>query len=154
MRVLAIWVGAMLAACTATLVPGVSGVGSGTDGGGSDSGGNDSGGDNSGSVDGGSSADGGAMGPAGRIRINGKNLVDANGAVVRLTGINWFGFETNTFVPHGLWVRSMSSILDQMKAAGFNTLRVPFSTALLDPAHAPNGFDATLNPDLVGKSGL
>jgi endoglucanase len=102
----------------------------------------------------GSGSGGGTTGTPGRIRINGKNLVDASGATVRLTGVNWFGFETDTFIPHGLWARSMDSMLDQIKTAGFNTLRIPFSTAMLDPANVPNGFDAALNPDLVGKSAL
>src|SRR5689334_13095394 len=31
-------------------------------------------------------------------------LVDASsGCQVSLTGVNWFGFETSTFAPHGLW---------------------------------------------------
>ena len=29
-------------------------------------------------------------------------LEDASGCEVRLIGVNWFGFETRTFSPHGL----------------------------------------------------
>jgi hypothetical protein len=33
-------------------------------------------------------------------------LADASGCKVRLIGVNWFGFETHTFSPHGLWARN------------------------------------------------
>src|SRR5438270_358387 len=36
----------------------------------------------------------------------GARLLDANDQEVRLTGVNWFGFETESFSPHGLWARN------------------------------------------------
>jgi endoglucanase len=156
MRLASICIGVALSACVG-VAPGGTSDGVDESGGNTGSGGDgdgDGGGDGSGMGAGSGSGSGSTMGPVGRIRIDGKNLVDHTGATVRITGINWFGFETDTFVPHGLWARSMDSVLDQITTAGFNTLRVPFSTALLDPANKPNGFDATLNPDLVGKSGV
>jgi endoglucanase len=100
----------------------------------------------------GSGSGGGTAMATGRIRIKGKDLVDEAGKTVRLTGINWFGFETDTYAPHGLWARSMDSMLDQIKSAGFNTLRVPFSSQMFEPGIVPKGVDTTLNPDLVGKT--
>ncbi|MDC7223611.1 MAG: cellulase family glycosylhydrolase [Spirochaetales bacterium] len=50
----------------------------------------------------------------------------------RMTGVNWFGFETDIYVPHGLWVRDYKSMLQQMKDLGFNTVRLPFSNEMLD----------------------
>jgi endoglucanase len=95
-----------------------------------------------------------ATAAAGRIRIQGPNLVDANGRVVRLTGINWFGLETPNYAPHGLWQRSMDAMLDQIRALGFNTIRVPFCTQMFDGDATPNGIHEQLNPELVGKSAL
>jgi len=115
------------------------------DGGGNGAGGN---GNGSGGGDG-----GGTPGPANRLRIDGNRIVDDKGAPVRLTGLSWFGLETETFAPHGLGLRSMDSVLDQVVTAGFNTLRVPFSSRLFDPGATPTGIDAALNPDLAGKSG-
>lgn len=91
---------------------------------------------------------------AGRLGIAGNRIIDDRGESARLTGLNWFGLETSGFAPHGLWQRSMDSILDQIAAAGFNTLRVPFSNRLLEPGATPSGIDAGLNPDLAGASGL
>ena len=101
------------------------------------------------------SADGaaGAGGAAGRIRIAGAHLVNEHGAVVRLTGVNWFGLETSNYVPHGLWQRSMAAMLDQIKALGFNVIRVPFCSQLFDAGSVPNGIDLAQNPELAGKTG-
>ncbi len=81
-------------------------------------------------------------------------LVDASRCVVHLTGVNWFGFETGTFAPHGLGVRNWQDMLDQIARTGFNTLRLPFSNQLFDPASVPQGINYQLNPDLKGLQGL
>ena len=92
---------------------------------------------------------------AGPLRTQGGKLVDANGKSVTLTGVNWFGFETDTFAPHGLWARNWKSMLDQIKSSGFNTIRLPYSNQLFDPASKPTvGIDFKKNPDLKGLQGL
>jgi endoglucanase len=69
-------------------------------------------------------------------------LVDASsGCQVYLTGVNWFGFESNTFAPHGLWARNWQDMLNQMAQAGFNTLRLPFTDQLFDPASKPQAIN-------------
>ena len=90
----------------------------------------------------------------GRFTVAGGRILDASGNPVRFTGINWFGLETPNFAPHGLWQRPMDAMLDQVAALGFNVLRVPFSSQLLDAGSTPNGVDFSQNADLVGKSGL
>src|ERR1044072_547242 len=57
-------------------------------------------------------------------------IVDSQGHKVVLTGVNWFGSETGTFAPHGLWARSWESMLDQMAKQGFNTIRFPYSNEM------------------------
>ena len=48
------------------------------------------------------------------------------GKPVKLTGINWFGFETGELVVHGLWTgRTMDSFLAQIAEIGFTSLRIP-----------------------------
>ena len=82
-------------------------------------------------------------------------LVDANCHSVRLTGVNWFGMETDAFAPHGLETRSWQSMLDQIAQSGFNTIRLPFSNQFLDdPKSLPNSINYQLNPDLQGLHGL
>jgi endoglucanase len=82
-------------------------------------------------------------------------LVDASsGCQVYLTGVNWFGFESNTFAPQGLWVRNWQDMLNQMALVGFNTLRLPFTDQFFEPASKPQGINYRLNPDLSGLQGL
>ncbi len=91
--------------------------------------------------------------PSGWLHTDGARILDANGQPVRLTGLSWFGLETPNYAPHGLWSRSMASMLDQIKQLGYNSLRVPFSTQLFDPGSTPNSIDYHQNPDLVGLDG-
>jgi endoglucanase len=71
-----------------------------------------------------------------------------------MVGVSWFGFETPSFAPHGLDVRNYQDMLHQMARLGFNTIRLPYSNQLFDPASAPTGINYTLNPDLRGAQGL
>jgi len=88
------------------------------------------------------------------LHTDGALLRDSQGRRVRLSGLNWFGLETCAFAPQGLDHRSWGDLLDQARALGFNTLRLPVSDQLLDPASRPVGIDYALNPDLRGLSGL
>jgi endoglucanase len=88
------------------------------------------------------------------LHTNGGQIVDSQGRAVRLTGLNWFGLETPNYCPHGLWVRSMDSMLDQISGLGYNVIRVPYCTQMLDPGSTPNGIDYNLNPALQGLTGL
>ncbi|GHJ41781.1 glycoside hydrolase family 5 protein [Streptomyces sp. TS71-3] len=85
---------------------------------------------------------------------DGAQLVDATGAPVRMTGINWFGAETGNYLPHGLWARNYRDMVDQMAGLGYNTLRLPYSNEMLKAGSTPNGIDYNKNPDLAGLTGL
>src|ERR1700752_199116 len=67
----------------------------------------------------------------GYLRAFHSELVDASsGCLVSLTGVNWFGFETSTFAPHGLWARNWHDMLKQIVQTGFNTIRLPYTNQL------------------------
>lgn len=91
---------------------------------------------------------------AGYLSTSGNQIVDASGNTVRITGINWFGFETGNRVVHGLWARGYKSVLDQIKSLGFNTLRIPYSNAMLRAGAATSSINFALNPDLQGLTPL
>lgn len=90
---------------------------------------------------------------AGFWHTSGSRILDSNNQPVRIAGINWFGFETGNLSPHGLWVRSYRDMMNQMKALGFNSIRLPFSDAIFSGA-LPVSIDAVSNPDLQGLSAL
>lgn len=85
-------------------------------------------------------------------------------SIGRLTGVNWFGFETSSYVVHGLWSRDYKSMLQQIHDLGFNCIRIPWSNAMI--GKNPNGIQINaygvdaytgrtgLNTDLEGLSSL
>ena len=90
----------------------------------------------------------------GWLSTSGNQIVDAAGHTVQIAGVNWFGFESSTLAPHGLWTRGYQDMMDQMVELGFNTIRLPFSSEMLHTNAAPNGIDFNKNPDLRGLSAL
>jgi len=100
------------------------------------------------------------------LHVEGNRLLDGNGKAARFTGVNWFGFETSNEAPHGIWARDYRSMLKQMADLGFNSVRLPWSNAIMRPdAKVVNGafnsngadpYDQTnpMNGSLGGKSPL
>lgn len=103
-------------------------------------------------------------GGEGFLSMSGATMIDSNGEPVRLTGVNWFGFETANRVVHGLWSRDYRSMLRQVRDLGFNAVRIPWSNAILEPGSAPNSitfsgpdpYDGTspMNQPLQGKTSM
>ncbi|MFG1655823.1 cellulase family glycosylhydrolase [Micromonospora chersina] len=91
----------------------------------------------------------------GYLHTSGNKIVDSTGATVRLTGINWFGMETDNKTFHGLWSSNpWRGQLDTMARLGYNTLRIPYSNDALKPGATATGINDFVNPDLVGLSPL
>ncbi|MFI7044004.1 cellulase family glycosylhydrolase [Streptosporangium sandarakinum] len=91
----------------------------------------------------------------GYLHTSGNKIVDSAGATVRLTGINWFGMETDNRTFHGLWSSNpWRSQIDKMASLGYNTLRVPFSNDALKPGATATSVNDYVNPDLAGNTPL
>lgn len=84
---------------------------------------------------------------------NGK-IYDANQQEIKLYGVNWFGFETRNYVPHGLWARNWQDMITQMQNLGFNAVRMPICPVSLQANTQPNSIDYSQNADLQGLSSL
>jgi len=78
---------------------------------------------------------------------SGNQILDANNQPVRIAAINWYGFETTTFVAHGLWIADYKAILDRIKSSGFNTVRIPYSDQMM----SQNPVLGTLN---INRNGI
>lgn len=88
------------------------------------------------------------------LHTSGSKILDGSNKVVRLSGLNWFGFETSNNAPHGLGARNWKRVLDQIKSQGYNVIRLPFSNAMLKTSTRPSGINYTINPDLEGLTSL
>ena len=76
-----------------------------------------------------------------------------------LTGANWYGFNLEQRMLVGLNVANHDELMDQIASRGINVIRVPISTELLlewrdGEARVPQSVNASLNPDLAGKTTL
>ena len=87
---------------------------------------------------------------SGYLSVSGTALINHRGEGVRLTGVNWFGFETEVMLPHGLWSRLHDEMLAQVIALGFNSIRLPFSNEML----ASEQEVETVDPRLTGLTPL
>ncbi|MBN1700123.1 MAG: cellulase family glycosylhydrolase [Spirochaetales bacterium] len=93
------------------------------------------------------------------LSVSGNTIRDRNGNAVRLTGINWFGFETNPLGLGGLqsvnWMHGFNLISER----GFNILRLPLSLEIVSDWKAGRDtkvqfVDGTINPRIDGISSL
>ncbi len=89
------------------------------------------------------------------LSTRGANIVDAKGNTVLLQGVNWFGMETETHAPHGLWKRDYKDMLLQIKNLGYNLIRLPYSVeALRSPEVSGIDFSIGSNRELENKTSI
>ena len=92
---------------------------------------------------------------AGPWHTSGNQILDSNNAVVRISGVNWYGFETTDEVVHGLWAQDYKAILNTIHSNGYNTIRIPFSNQMVEGPIAPSNISHSnssgpINTDLAG----
>lgn len=85
----------------------------------------------------------------GMMKTSGAKIVDKNGNTVRLKSVNWFGAESSTNIPHGIWQRSYKSMIDQIASLGFNCIRIPFSGDTFKAGAKPVGGVDTSQADNI-----
>jgi endoglucanase len=96
---------------------------------------------------------------AGYWHTSGNQIVDSQGNLVRLAGVNWYGFETTDFLVHGLWAQDYKTVLNNIKALGYNVIRMPFSNQMVESNPVPTNFTSNANgvaanTALVGQTAL
>jgi endoglucanase len=96
---------------------------------------------------------------AGFWHTSGNQILDSAGNPVRIAGINWYGFETPDEIAHGLWAQDYHAIINDIKALGYNTIRIPFSNQMAEDPIVPQNlsfYNATgpINTDLQGLNAL
>ncbi|MCU1323247.1 MAG: Endo,4-beta-xylanase precursor [Acidobacteriaceae bacterium] len=88
----------------------------------------------------------------------GSQLLDSANHPVRIAGINWYGFETVQAVPGGLDVQDYKAILQTIKRNGYNAIRIPFSSQMIESPIVPgikfSNAAGPINTDLRGLNSL
>lgn len=100
-----------------------------------------------------------AYGQTGYWHTSGSSILDSNNRIVRIAGINWYGFETTDQVVHGLWAQDYRAILNTIKNNGYNVVRLPFSNQMVERPIVPsnisfNNSTGAINSDLRSLNAL
>src|SRR5918912_1845965 len=82
---------------------------------------------------------------------SGNKIIAPSGAEFRITGINWYGFETSDSIAHGLWTKDYTYIVDEIRQYGYNTIRIPFSNAMWELNPVPNANTKSACPTCGNK---
>ena len=83
------------------------------------------------------------------------NQIYMHNKEISIKGINWFGFETECNVIHGLWSNNLDFYFDFLSENNFNALRIPISYEMsLNEEQKPTVgcIDYNLNKDLKDKN--
>ncbi len=102
---------------------------------------------------------GSALAQTGYWHTSGNQILDASGHVVRMSGVNWYGFETTDEVVHGLWAQDYHYILNAIQSNGYNVIRMPMSNQVVETPIIPTDISyynasGPINTDLEGLNSL
>lgn len=81
-------------------------------------------------------------------------IVDARGNRVKLAGVNWYGADNIEFSVGGLAYAPLAAITHEVKAMGFNSVRIPWSNQLVETNPRVPDYAVAANPELKGKRAL
>jgi endoglucanase len=88
-------------------------------------------------------------------------ILDSNNQQVRISGLNWYGFETTDAVAHGLSSADYQAILKNIQSLGYNTIRIPFSNQVIETPTASSSLNISywnnfgpINTQLQGLNSL
>ncbi len=82
---------------------------------------------------------------------SGNDILTPAGGTFVISGLNWYGFETTSYVAHGMYAQNYTYILNEMKSDGFNTVRIPFSNYMWETDPTPGANTISACPNCKGK---
>ena len=88
------------------------------------------------------------------LHTDGHRIVDAARHTVRLTSVNWYGFDEKEYVAGGLDHAPLATIVEQIKAIGVNSVRLPWANETLEHDPVPPDYALAANPQLKGKHAM
>ncbi len=89
------------------------------------------------------------------LHTEGRWIIDAAGCPFTFHSANWYGAEELDYVPAGLERQDVSSIARQIRAMGFNSVRLPWSNEMVELNPVVNDPRVLMaNPGLLGRTAL
>lgn len=88
------------------------------------------------------------------LHTDGTRIVDAAGHAVRLTSVNWYGFDEKEYVAGGLDHAPLDEIVERIREIGVNSVRLPWANETLERNPLPPAYAVAANPELKGKHAM
>ena len=88
------------------------------------------------------------------LHASGYDILDAAGHRVRLTSVNWYGFDQKEFVAGGLDVAPLQTIIEEIRAIGVNSIRLPWANETFEKNPIVSDYAVKANPKFRGKHAL
>lgn len=88
------------------------------------------------------------------LHTEGYRILDAAGHPVRLTSVNWYGFDQKEYVVGGLDHVPLELIVEQIKKIGVNSVRLPWANETLERDPLVPAYAVAANPRFKGKHAM
>ena len=88
------------------------------------------------------------------LHTDGHRIVDASGRAVRLTSVNWYGFDQKEYVAGGLDHAPLATIIAQIHALGVNSVRLPWANETFEHNPAVPDYAVKANPQFKGRHAM
>ena len=88
------------------------------------------------------------------LHTSGYQILDAKGHVIRLTSVNWYGFDEKEYVAGGLDHAPLATIIGQIRAIGVNSVRLPWANETLEKNPLVPDYAVAANPQFKGKHAM
>jgi endoglucanase len=88
------------------------------------------------------------------LHTKGGEIVDAKGRTVRLTSVNWYGFDEKEYVVGGLDHAPLGTIIKEIQEIGVNSVRLPWANETLERDPVVADYAVKANPEFQGKHAM
>ena len=88
------------------------------------------------------------------LHTSGHEILDSAAHVVRLTSVNWYGFDQKEYVAGGLDHAPLATIIREIHAIGVNSVRLPWANETLEHNPLVADYAVKANPQFRGKHAL
>lgn len=88
------------------------------------------------------------------LHTEGHHILDASGNPVRLTSVNWYGFDQKEYVAGGLDHASLATIVQLIRQIGVNSVRLPWANETLERNPLVPDYAVSANPQFKGKHAM
>jgi len=80
------------------------------------------------------------------LHTDGYRILDSANHPVRLTSVNWYGFDEKEYIAGGLDHAPLAQIIDQIHKIGVNSVRIPWANETIEHNPLPPAYAISANP--------